>query len=418
MQPLLCTNPPGRASADHSGTAAEPTAGEILERDAALDGLRGIAIGLVLLDHAFGYIYGGRFLAFVRRLIDSMAIGVDLFFVLSGFLITSILLRTRGSRGYFLNFYARRTLRIFPAYYLVLAAVFLAGPAFLHGFPDHAQVRQDAPYFLLYMQNFVIGWRSQWLLWEGLGHTWSLAIEEQFYLVWPAIIAFVPSRRLLGVCLLIAAVSIAAKIGMSVAGVSWWTVYMSTFSHMEGLAAGAALAVWTARSRGRTLAAGFRVAGALAGLLLGTELLGHALGYISADVHAVALIVIAVLFFVWLLHETISATPTSALRRALQFAPLTFLGKYSYGLYLFHVIVITHLRLGYLPALQAIVGGKSGIVLLGLGGISLSILLAMAMFHGFERPILLLKRYFVPARAVNSLHPQAAVARPTFEDGT
>jgi peptidoglycan/LPS O-acetylase OafA/YrhL len=93
----------------------------VLARDPALDGVRGLAIGLVLLTHGFTVAPLGPVTRFLHMVTNSMQIGLDLFFVLSGFLLSSILIRTRGDDGYFRSFYARRVLRIFPAYYLLLA---------------------------------------------------------------------------------------------------------------------------------------------------------------------------------------------------------------------------------------------------------------------------------------------------------
>src|SRR6186997_1549382 len=175
----------------------------------ALDGLRGIAIVLVMLHH-FTYL---RPTSGIDALIGNVLFfgwtGVDLFFVLSGFLITGILLDTRNSRRYFTTFYARRTLRIFPLYYLILFIALVVLPKFpavdrvLIGQDELIDLPPQWPYWL-YLTNFSIADRGWVHGWVDVG--WSLAIEEQFYLVWPLVIWLCPPRL---VALLCAAILVA-----------------------------------------------------------------------------------------------------------------------------------------------------------------------------------------------------------------
>src|SRR5687767_2907742 len=163
----------------------------------ALDGLRGIAIILVMLHHFTYYRPNSGIDAQIASVLFFGWAGVDLFFVLSGFLITGILLDTRDSKRYFSTFYARRTLRIFPLYYLVLLLAFVVLPKFpaLHpvllGQVGPVDLPPQWPYWL-YLTNFSIadgGWVHGWV-----DVAWSLAIEEQFYLVWPLMIWLCPPR--------------------------------------------------------------------------------------------------------------------------------------------------------------------------------------------------------------------------------
>jgi len=158
----------------------------------SLDGLRAIAIILVFLCHMQYHIPPVNLPAVVLRAYVSQGwMGVDLFFVLSGFLITGILLDTREARNYFRGFYLRRILRIFPLYYLVLIAVIFAGirlnnPAFTTKLPLPA----DRWLYFCYLTNWLALWKAHWGLHyvNYLAHFWSLAVEEQFYLVWPLVI--------------------------------------------------------------------------------------------------------------------------------------------------------------------------------------------------------------------------------------
>src|SRR5918911_2025059 len=163
-----------------------------------LDGLRGLAVLAVLCAHYFGEVpHGLRFLTFGW-------LGVDLFFVLSGFLIGGILIANRESSGYFSTFYIRRACRIFPAYYAVVALTLTASALLkLKGAPWFDPLLPPAAY-LTYTQNFAIALigraQGDWLL-----PTWTLAVEEQFYLLLPVIVFFTPPRRLLPVTLAVIA---------------------------------------------------------------------------------------------------------------------------------------------------------------------------------------------------------------------
>src|SRR5262245_16358318 len=146
-----------------------------------LDGLRGIAILLVILYHNFGFI----------PFLNYGWLGVDLFFVLSGFLITEILLKTRTTTNYFKNFYTRRVLRIFPLYYLCLILVIVIFPL-IKNFPyDLSFYRENQVWFWFYLQNWMLifkQWNDSAIL---LNHFWSLAVEEQFYIVWPLLVLLI-----------------------------------------------------------------------------------------------------------------------------------------------------------------------------------------------------------------------------------
>ena len=156
-----------------------------------LDGIRGIAILLVIFHNEtvkYPFLY-------LDRIFANGWMGVDLFFVLSGLLITGILLDTRQSAGYFKNFYARRCLRTWPLYYASLLLMFGIIPLLL---PAQGKIvfERSSPWwaFPLYLQNFLIPAPEKAT--GLLGVTWSLAIEEQFYLVWPLMVRFCSTRLL------------------------------------------------------------------------------------------------------------------------------------------------------------------------------------------------------------------------------
>src|SRR3954466_6828035 len=189
---------------------------------ATLDGLRGVAILLVMLCHFLGLLHTGN-----HRL-DSLLhlgfghgwVGVNLFFVLSGFLITGILLDAKSSPRYFRNFYARRTLRIFPLYYGVLFVCFAILPLFPgSNSADFLALRSRQGWLWTYCTNIKIVLDGDWkfatpLL--DLGHFWSLAVEEHFYLVWPLLVFLLPTRALVKACIGVIVVAGLAR--------TWWVI--------------------------------------------------------------------------------------------------------------------------------------------------------------------------------------------------
>lgn len=159
------------------------------KRIPALDGLRAIAILGVLLTHIWAT-PGFRILG---KLVHAGWAGVDLFFVLSGFLITGVLLHSREEDSrYYLNFYGRRALRIWPVFYLVMFVVFVLWPssALLK------EPREHWPYYVLFASNVAIAMSGKWVLLTDI--TWSLAIEEQFYFFWPTVVKH--AQRLAWIC--------------------------------------------------------------------------------------------------------------------------------------------------------------------------------------------------------------------------
>ena len=313
----------------------------------ALDGLRGIAIILVMLHHFTLYRPTSGIDAWIAEVLFFCWAGVDLFFVLSGFLITGILLDTRGSERYFTTFYARRTLRIFPLYYLVLFLALVVLPAFpalhsvLSGQDDLTVLPPQWPYWL-YLTNFSIADRGFLHGWVDVA--WSLAIEEQFYLVWPLVIWLCPPRLVAWVCTAIFVAEVFARsYARAIDYPSLW-LYVITWYRVDGLAIGALLAV--ALRRGiipalDRLAPAVVIAG-VAGLVAVTILGGHTwwwnrrmqqFGYSLIAVIAGAMLVSA-----------INRPADSPWPRVLSAGWLRAFGKYSYCLYLIHVPVMRAVR--------------------------------------------------------------------------
>jgi peptidoglycan/LPS O-acetylase OafA/YrhL len=159
-----------------------------------LDGLRGIAILLVTLYRCTKEIDPSLSTGFawIRRVNEFGERGVDLFFVLSGFLITGILLKTKSRPHYFRNFIVRRALRIFPLYYLSLAIFLFVIPSVI-ATQSFELPRSNQFYLWTYTSNVYMSWTNAWSF-GPLDHFWSLAVEEHFYLIWPAVVFFLSPK--------------------------------------------------------------------------------------------------------------------------------------------------------------------------------------------------------------------------------
>src|SRR4051794_24796932 len=211
----------------------------------ALDGLRGTAILAVLVCH------------YSALLPQSPAVGtlqigwagVDLFFVISGFLITGILLDARGTPNYFRNFYARRVLRIFPLYYGILAVTLLSMLAVRlatapHGDAGLRQLWAAQPWLWTFTVNFWMPLQPTWNRWaEIVIPLWSLSVEEQFYLVWPLVVWRSSDRALIRTCLAVMVGVLFLRLVLTAIRVDWFALYTMTPTRADALAAGALVAV-------------------------------------------------------------------------------------------------------------------------------------------------------------------------------
>jgi peptidoglycan/LPS O-acetylase OafA/YrhL len=308
-------------------------------RQPALDGIRGLAIIWVVLHNTTDLLpttlHGAsHVLAF---LVHPGWIGVQLFFALSGFLITGSLLDTQRATNYFLVFYARRALRILPLYYTVLILLLIVAPV-LHLGPTilHANLKEQ-----LSLWSFTVNWTQAAPY--GFAHFWSLAIEEQFYLFWPFIVHRLSARRLIAVCLYLSMIALVVRGIMVFSGASSWTVYAATTSRLDALALGGAGACLLRIPAARAWLASRLTAVNLAALALFVVGVPITRAYDTDTIQCQIFGYTLLAFCCAILVTTAAADGEQAsptiLGRILGWAPLRSCGKYSYAIYIFHQLI-------------------------------------------------------------------------------
>lgn len=377
----------------------------------ALDGIRGLAIVLVMLHHFEPLIPASNSaIAAVKAAFSFGWMGVDLFFALSGFLITGILLDTRESNNYFQSFYARRALRIFPLYYSVLTFVLLV-VSLIHPRPNSVPVVADEKLYYFYLVNWLALWKGPWRA-NFLAHFWSLAVEEQFYLLWPLCVWLFVRRNLTKVAVIGSIIALVIRIGWLAHAGPGQAIVMATVTRMDSLLCGAVSAIMF---RNVKLLASLRtylpwVAGsallcfATAG---GWLRLVYGPGGEQSFVQTIGYSLLAFGFSGLVLHIGLTDDRATFTQKVFRNKTLTNFGKYSYGIYVYHVPLLG--LVGMILAKARIEAFKEQLWF-GLCCVILlfvcSFLIAMLSYELLERPFLNLKRYF---EARKSAEPKAAV---------
>jgi peptidoglycan/LPS O-acetylase OafA/YrhL len=377
----------------------------------ALDGVRGLAIALVLLCHfapagddamrwhgvSIGHAIGNA----LCRVSRSGWCGVDLFFVLSGFLITGILADSRESVGYFRNFYIRRGLRVLPLYYGVLLVCLVILPHFFAATNPGAREVIEHPLPLwTHTANLAIAAHGTWYLGGGMlgmNQFWSLAIEEQFYLVWPIVVLLLPRPRAMQACGGLILLSLALRLGLALRGATPITIFTFTFCRLDGLVAGGwlALAIRGTADMKSMLRPAWLIFGACGIVLI---LLARAGGTWSLDrsgiVNQTLLYSVLAVFFA--AGMVLVLAGPGMLGEIFSHPLLRFLGRYSYGLYIFNSLLdpifdvwfparlINHLVHWY-----ALAAGLH--IVLSVAG---TVAAAVISYHLFEKHFLRLKDVF------------------------
>jgi peptidoglycan/LPS O-acetylase OafA/YrhL len=347
----------------------------------ALDGIRGLAIALVFLYHCstleadlFFEVYPGW-------------AGVDLFFVLSGLLITGLLLDAKGSPRYYRDFVVRRGLRIFPLYYATLAVIF-AGIA-IGNATNLKSLLPVQGYFWSYIPNLLYafhGWPVPTMM---LNHFWSLGVEEQFYLLWPLPVMLLGARKLAWVCV----GGIVLSIGLRVLHPVMPFAYVFTAARFDGLLLGALVAIGLRHAP--DLLVRLRPWALAAGLLGMTVVLvrERSLDMTTPTMMMVGYAAIG-LFFAWLVSGTFVEDRTGDRLRAWFRAPvLRTLGQYAYGLYVFHNVLWWTLHLALVRKLAGVPGGA---VIAYLIFLVVLVALVVGSYHLYEKRFLALKDRWAP----------------------
>jgi len=382
----------------------------------ALDGVRGIAI-LLVLAHNLNPFEGGRF---VERLVELEVnfgwVGVQLFFVLSGFLITGILLDTREAPGYYRGFFGRRVLRIFPLYYGVLLIAFVILPA-LGLAPDKLLEDRENR---IWLWTFLINWSEP--LGAGVAafpHFWSLAVEEQFYLIWPFIVRRTTPRRLLHIALVLAVVALVSRIFLVAVGANEGGPYMFTICRMDALGLGGAVAAMLRIPEYHAFLVRWRIAiavGVISLFVAGLFLTG---GYPRAGERdqMAGYTILAIAFATLVLFAVLDDERGRGWVGAVCRHPvLRSFGKYSYAIYVFHQPL--NQMIGE-PLLHWVVPHGPGLLDGGvymLAATAASYALALMSYHGYEKHFLALKRYFPTGRPTG--RPAPVPAPPAEPHGT
>ncbi len=415
MPATLSPAPPQTTRPDRYGlTPAPANVPQTGAHIPALDGLRGVAILLVMLLHFGGSEtdpgLAGTALPALGRIYlwiaDNGACGVDLFFVLSGFLITGILFDARGSRGYFRNFYARRALRIFPLYYGVLLVLLLpVNLMSLDGAAGAQRPLADQWGLWLYCTNLVMAVRDGPVFnsgWLHLSHFWSLAVEEHFYLVWPVVVFTFSRKTSMAICVGCGVVALALRacfLGVGI-GTTGCAPFMLTPCRMDSLALGGFLALLT-RDTGGThslvrwgwglLALGVVAAGIAVVLRAPGETA------VSAEYGRALRHTVYGLLAGGILALSVSAPRAGVSDRLWGSTILTFFGKYSYGLYVFHYALSPACDwLFPVSGLSSLLGSRLlGVMAHAVLAVAFSVSVAWLSWNLFEKHFLKLKRYFV-----------------------
>jgi peptidoglycan/LPS O-acetylase OafA/YrhL len=316
-------------------------------------------------------------------------VGVQLFFVLSGFLITRILLDARGTEHPLRDFYVRRALRIVPIYFVLLVAAFALVPLFLPALA--VSPGMQAPYWL-----FLSNW-SQAIAPDsavrGLTHLWSLAVEEQFYLLWPALALGLKPRAFAKACLLLVAVAIGARLAMLAAGLHPDWPYQATLGRLDALALGGLVAVASRNAEGRALYARLRLPLTAAALVAFLVMVALTRSVSAQDwwMQTAGYTLLAVIFAT-LIAEAAVAEPRGW-RAWLAQPHLRLVGKYSYAIYLFHLPVQLGLERFVGKRIDALYAASpllEAVVYTG-ATFAISFALAAVSYRLVERPFLRMK---------------------------
>lgn len=298
---------------------------------APLDGLRGIAIAAVFAFHiATGNAFNG--IPWLQEIMLTGWLGVDLFFVISGFLITRSAINLSGKPGYYSKFYKARAWRILPAYFSVLAVLIVLYNVFYAHLGDGlALFNERIPCLVMMCTNLQTAFTSTATPF-GVNHFWSLAIEVQIYLFWPIAVAMLSRKNLLFFAVAIALCSFGYRAYTIATTGNWIYTYFSTFTRLDSFAMGAAVFLISGSSRSR----------AISHWLIGIGLLGATItAFANSGIHYNRewSNAFGITFAAFICSGVVLAVTTGnakTLSSLLSFKPLMMLGVISYSFYILH----------------------------------------------------------------------------------
>jgi len=348
----------------------------------SLDGLRGVAVILVFIFHTMSYV----------QIFRLGWIGVDLFFVLSGFLITGILYDSKNQAGYYKNFIVRRALRIFPLYFFfILLILWILPTLFPALFTGMTYYQHHQAWYWFYISNWLPRGTADNTS-TMLNHLWSLSIEEQFYVCWPFFVVFFQGKTLIKICLFLIFCAIVIRYtGSPLLGNLKVFEYTSTLARIDSLLIGALISILYRLNPVILIKSAWPI------LILSSFLL---LLIISREktldfARLIDTFTLWDLFFGAVLIFSISQK-NNWLKSILNLKFFKFFGKYSYGLYIYHLpvyIIIVDSFIGfrklnfrYLPLVATVVC------------LFITIGIALLSYYLIEKPFLRLKKYFEPKK--------------------
>lgn len=363
----------------------------------ALDGLRGIAILFVMLVHftnAHSHWFSG-----VPYLVAHFGwCGVDLFFVLSGFLITGILCDAKEDPHYFKKFYMRRVLRIFPLYYGYLFVLFALVPLIHQYSPPVREHIGEQIWLWSYLTNFAYFLSPDLILKCRLDHFWSLAVEEQFYLIWPAVIFLSQPKTAVRITSICIAAALALRVFLIANHVHPVVIFNLTPCRMDALAVGALCALLI---RGDLSTSNLLKAARWIAILSGIGMICILAGPGGSNndpplMQSIGYSLLA-LFFGGILLLALDPSKRNVLAWLLSCPILVLFGFYSYAIYVFHFPLVRMFE-RWFPVRRfssALHSGGLGLLAHVLCSMLVSLLLAVVSWNIYEKHFLKLKKYFV-----------------------
>jgi peptidoglycan/LPS O-acetylase OafA/YrhL len=348
----------------------------------ALDGLRGIAIILVICCHNLNFFPHFEF----------GWVGVDLFFVLSGFLITDILLKTKDAKNFIQNFYIRRILKIFPLYYGVLLLFFVIAPALQSLQIQYNYYHTNQAMLWLHLNNWLCIINTRPTDNMLVNHFWSLSVEEQFYLVWPILILTVKNTRVLGqIAYLILITCVLCRFSSWLYFGSGYTNFCFQYmTRLDGLCVGSLIAIWRCGSYEQTKRNIIRLALGAFGfhivLIILTKTVFNNVPHFPFLGYTTIAVIFGIIVFLAIEKRNFYS------KLLLENKVIKYIGKISYGLYVYHWPILALFKIYLLNTLtNKGFTPHSGYIMVSLIALAVAVLLSSLSYYLFEKKLLALK---------------------------